>query len=208
MMKTSNFSPALRQVVLVGFSTLISVQTAFSMPILMDRYNEHTQSKAQLRDECVICHVYEDGSGPLTAFGKRYDRTHLEFTTSLIQQYPNLFLIDGATDSAESTPMAANADPASQKPVMVPGNEPFEARKYYLKECKECHGKYGDGDPFQGVPAFATPKWIAERSALTDELVRIIMVGKDKMIGQAGKITEADAHELLELIRMIAEKYQ
>lgn len=197
-------SRSVRSAVFSATIVLAAVSVASSMPILMDRYNAHPQTRPELRDQCVICHVYEDGSGPLTAFGNRYERAGLEFEPALVQAYPNLFLVDGAAPAAAG----AEAAGAQAESVAVPGNEPFDAKKYYLSECKECHGKYGDGDPFQGVPAFATDKWIAERSPHTEELLKIILYGKDKMIGQAGKITEEDAVELLELIRGIAEKYK
>jgi cytochrome c553 len=194
-------------VTLAGLLTLLAISVASSMPILMDHYNEHPQMRPEYRDECVLCHVNADGSGKLTAFGKKYDRADLELTAELIREYPNLFLVDGAV--AEGNPSVTNIQPGNpgDSGFVVPGNEPFDAKKYYLSECKECHGKYGDGDPFQGVPAFATAKWIAERSHLTDELLRILLYGKDKMKGQAGKISEDEARELLALVRAIAEKY-
>lgn len=197
-------SPRLLRSVFLGAPlALVAISVASSMPILMDRYNEHPQSRPQNRDQCVICHVYQDGSGPLTAFGKKYDRADLEFTPALVGEYANLFVVDGQSG------VSAGPDPDRQSAaVPVPGNEPFDARKYYLGECKECHGKYGDGDPFQGVPAFATEAWFAERSPLTDELLDIILFGKNKMIGHNGKIDRADAAELLALIRIISEKYK
>ena len=85
--------------------------------------------------------------------------------------------------------------------------QPFDARRYYREECRECHGKYGDGDPFQGVPAWATKEWLETRSGQTEVLLDIILNGKDKMIGHAGKITEAEARELLEGVLAIARKY-
>jgi cytochrome c5 len=204
--------PARRQLLtlsttLSGLSIILVISVASSMPILMDHYNEHPQMRPEYRDECVLCHVNADGSGKLTAFGKKYDRANLELTPELIREYPNLFLVDGSV--AEDSPRVASvqAESAGESSIVVPGNEPFDAKKYYLSECKECHGKYGDGDPFQGVPAFATERWIAERSHLTDELLRILLYGKDKMKGQAGKISEDEARELLALVRAIAEKY-
>ncbi len=181
---------------------LLSAATAGAMPILMDRYNEHAQSLPQHRDNCVICHVNADGSGELTSFGEKYDRQNLEFTLRLVREYPNLFQVEGASQGAGP----AVADAGSAVPA-VPGNEPFDAKAFFLEECAKCHGKYGDGDPFQGVPAFATTKWLEERSELTEELLRIILYGKDKMVGQAGRITRDEAAELLDIIRRIARKY-
>jgi hypothetical protein len=59
----------------------------------------------------------------------------------------------------------------------------------------------------QGVPAFATKKWIDERSGKTDELLHIILKGKDKMVGQEGRIDEEQARQLLDIIRGIATQY-
>jgi mono/diheme cytochrome c family protein len=176
------------------------------MPRLMDRYNEHPLSLARNRDNCVICHVHADGSGPLTTFGERYDRVGLDFTPELIRAFPNLFAApgDGGAGAVGPVPPAA-AGPAGN-PV-VPGNEPFDPAVYYKKECSKCHGKYGDGDPMQGVPAFATKKWIDERSDRTEELLHIILKGKDKMVGQEGRINEEQARQLLEIIRGIATQY-
>ncbi len=171
------------------------------MPILMDRYAEHPLSVEKHRSQCVICHVHEDGSGALTAFGKKYDRENFELTPELVRDYGNLFHSGGALE-----PVSARAEVAGTA-VPVPGNEPFDARRYYREECRECHGKYGDGDPFQGVPAWSTQKWLEERSGQTEELLDIILDGKDKMIGHAGKITEAEARELLEGVLTIAHKY-
>ncbi len=181
--------------------------TVASMPRLMDQYNAHALSRPQYHDKCVICHVRADGSGTLTAFGEDYERAGLEFTPALIRAYPNLFASAGAADP----PGAAAAPPAPASAVppapVVPGNEAFAAAAYYKRNCTKCHGKYGDGDPLQGVPAFATKKWIEERSGKTDELLNMILKGKDKMIGQEGKINEEQARQLIELIRGIAIQY-
>ncbi len=181
---------------------LCGLPEARSMPILMDDYAEHPLSVPRYRTQCVICHVHEDGSGALTAFGKKYDRVDLRFTPELIREYGNLFQIDG--DGPEMVAAHAEVAPAA---AVVPGNEPFDARRYYREECRECHGKYGDGDPFQGVPAWATKEWLETRSGQTEELLDIILNGKDKMIGHAGKITEAEAREMLEGVLAIAHKY-
>jgi len=52
-----------------------------------------------------------------------------------------------------------------------------------------------------------TKKWINERAPKYDELLNIILDGKDKMIGHAGKITKNEAKELLDLVIKIAKKY-
>lgn len=171
-----------------------------SMPILMDDYNDHPNMLPKYRDQCTICHVYEDGSGPLSNFGHKYDRAGLDFTETLMKEFPNLFNINGLPQKSF---ISAN----DKTETVVPGNEPFNLKKYYREECKNCHGKYGDGDPFQGVPAWANKKWIKERASQYDELLYIILNGKDKMVGHAGKISTDEAKQLLDLVIKIAKKY-
>ncbi len=191
----------------IGLALAFQPEVA-SMPRLMDRYNAHPLSLKKHHDQCVICHVRQDGSGPLTAFGERYERAVLEFTPQLIRAYPNLFASAGAADPPPPAGTAAAASTCADPPApVVPGNEPFDAAIFFKQECAKCHGKYGDGDPLQGVPAFATKQWIDERSGKTEELLRMILKGKDKMIGQEGKITEEQARQLLEVIRGIATRY-
>lgn len=190
---------ALAVVLALGFQP-----RAASMPRLMDQYNAHPLSVAQNRDKCVICHVHADGSGALTTFGEKYDRVGLDFTPELIQAFPNLFTAGAPGSGAAGS---ASAGGGAAPPPAVPGNEPFDPAIYYKKECSKCHGKYGDGDPMQGVPAFATKKWIDERSGKTDELLHIILKGKDKMVGQEGRIDLEQARQLLDIIRGIATQY-
>jgi hypothetical protein len=186
----------------------------------MDKYNDHARTVAAQKDKCVICHVHADGSGALTHFGERYDRVGLEFTDELMAEFPNLFRPAAPAPAGVARTAGGPGGPrpeASARPPQEPERlaeapapprpAPFDAAQYYKLECTKCHGKYGDGDPLQGVPAFAVKKWIDERSHLTDELVGIIMKGKDKMVGQEGKITLEDARALLELIRGIATQY-
>jgi len=201
----SNRLPSIGLLAVVAVA-VCGMPAARSMPILMDAYAEHPLSVPRYRSQCMICHVHEDGSGPLTAFGTKYDRLDFEITPELIQEYGNLFRSEGAGTEPASAGAQANAG-AVGSGVAVPGNEPFDARRYFREECRECHGKYGDGDPFRGVPAWATREWLETRSGQTEELLDIILNGKNKMIGHAGKITEAQARELLEGVLAIAHRY-
>ena len=200
----------------LGFAatlTLFIGLPAASMPRLMDLYNAHPRAVAQNKDKCVICHTNASGAGKLTAFGDKYEHGGLEFTEALIKEYPNLFAASGAaTASATEKPAtgaAVNPGPPGAAVADVAKAEPAPAwsvSAYFRAECQKCHGKLGDGDPLQGVPAWATKQWLQTRSALKDELVNIILNGKDKMIGHAGKITQPQAVELYNLILEIARK--
>lgn len=181
---------------------------ASSMPRLMDLYNAHPRALAQNREKCVICHTNQDGSGKLTAFGHKYEQAGLEFTEPLVKEYPNLFDVSGTSSgSAAGSSSPANPGPPSEsKAEAAPPAPAWTAAAYFRAECQNCHGKLGDGDPLQGVPAWATKKWLETRSTQKAELVNIILKGKEKMIGHAGKITEAQAVELYVLIVEIAKK--
>ncbi len=178
------------------------------MPRLMDLFNAHPRALAQNRDKCVVCHTNANGSGKLTAFGHKYEESGLEFTEPLMKEYPNLFGGPASSDSSSgsSSTTASNPAPPSETTTQAEAAPPWTVAAYFRAECTKCHGKLGDGDPLQGVPAWATRQWLETRSAQKAELVNIILKGKDKMIGHAGKITEAQAVELYLLILEIAKK--
>jgi mono/diheme cytochrome c family protein len=180
------------------------------MPRLMDLYNAHPRALAQNKDKCVMCHTNANGSGKLTTFGEKYEHAGLEFSDALLKEYPNLFAAAGASSgsgaSAGTAATSANPAPPSETKAQAEVIPAWSVAAYYRAECTKCHGKLGDGDPLQGVPAWATKQWLATRSGQKAELVNIILNGKDKMIGHAGKITEPQAVELYLLIVEIAKK--
>ena len=193
----------------LGAATLTFLATlpAASMPRLMDLYNAHPRALAQNKDKCVLCHTNANGSGKLTPFGDRYEHAGLEFTEGLIKEYPNVFAAEGGAPSAGSGGQTStNPGPPSESKAPAETAAPWSVAAYYRAECTKCHGKLGDGDPLQGVPAWATKQWLATRSAQKDDLVNIILNGKEKMIGHAGKITKDQAVELYLLIVEIAKK--
>ena len=187
--------------------TLLATLPAVSMPRLMDLYNAHPRATAANRDKCVMCHTNANGSGKLTTFGEKYEHQGLEFTENLMNEYPNLFAPTGSSSLNRGTSGAqANPAPPSESQPPAEAAPPWTVAAYYRAECTKCHGKLGDGDPLQGVPAWATKQWLATRSTQKDELVNIILNGKDKMIGHAGKITKDQAVELYLMILDIARK--
>jgi len=77
----------------------------------------------------------------------------------------------------------------------------------YAKNCASCHGKDGSGNTKMGKKAGAKDYTTAEGQKWSDaEGVKAILEGvkdgdKQKMKGYTGKITEADAKELVAYIR-------
>ena len=137
------------------------------MPRLMDLYNAHPRSTAANRDKCVMCHTNANGSGKLTTFGEKYEHAGLEFTEALVKEYPNLFAAQGASNPVGSTAQApSNPGPPSQTKAPDEAAAPWSVAAYYRAECTKCHGKLGDGDPLQGVPAWATKCFLLTTKSL------------------------------------------
>jgi mono/diheme cytochrome c family protein len=82
-----------------------------------------------------------------------------------------------------------------------------DAAAIYAKSCASCHGKDGKGDTKMGKKAGARDYTTAEGQKWSDaEGVKAILEGvkdgsKTKMKGYTGKITEAEAKELVAFIR-------
>ena len=82
-----------------------------------------------------------------------------------------------------------------------------DAAAIYAKSCASCHGKDGTGATKMGKKAGARDYTTAEGQKWSDEEgVKAILEGvkdgdKTKMKGYTGKITEAEAKELVAYIR-------
>lgn len=82
-----------------------------------------------------------------------------------------------------------------------------DAAAIYAKSCASCHGKDGAGATKMGKKAGARDYTTAEGQKWSDaEGVKAILEGvkdgdKQKMKGFTGKVTEADAKELVAYIR-------
>ncbi|RPJ33932.1 MAG: cytochrome c [Verrucomicrobiaceae bacterium] len=82
-----------------------------------------------------------------------------------------------------------------------------DAAAIYAKSCASCHGKDGTGNTKMGKKSGARDYTTAEGQKWSDaEGVKAILEGvkdgdKQKMKGYTGKITEAEAKELVAYIR-------
>jgi len=82
-----------------------------------------------------------------------------------------------------------------------------DAAAIYAKSCASCHGKDGAGKTTMGKKKGAKDYTTAEGQKWSDEEgVKAILEGvkdggKEKMKGDPGKVTEADAKELVAYIR-------
>lgn len=82
-----------------------------------------------------------------------------------------------------------------------------DAAAIYAKSCASCHGKDGKGDTKMGKKSGARDYTTAEGQKWSDaEGVKAILEGvkadgKQKMKGFTGKVSEADAKELVAYIR-------
>ena len=64
---------------------------ALAKPAFMDRYNNDTYSKPDLRGKCTVCHVGK-GGGERNEFGEAFEDGGYRITPKLRAKFPDLFL--------------------------------------------------------------------------------------------------------------------
>jgi len=155
------------------------------MPKFMDRYDADPLSKADLKGKCSVCHVEEDGFGPLNAFGKAFVESGYRITDGLRSQAPDLFVgVQGAAKSSAPS---------------------FDPKAFYDKYCTGCHGAEGKGgDTTMIVPNFKDTAWQKRR---TDQnLFDSITKGKGMMPSWKDKLTEEQIKSMAAFIRKFPER--
>jgi mono/diheme cytochrome c family protein len=156
-----------------------------AMPKFMDRYDADPLSKAELKGKCSVCHVEEDGYGPLNAFGKAFAEGGYRITDGLRNQSPDLFT------GGQGSPK--------------PSGPSFDAKAYYGKNCAGCHGTDGKGgDSTMITPNFKDAAWQKRR---TDQnLFDSITKGKGMMPAWKEKMTEEQIKSVIAFIRKFSEQ--
>ncbi len=156
-----------------------------AMPKFMDRYDADPSAKAELKGKCSVCHIEEDGYGPLNAFGKAFAESGYRITDGLRSQSPDLF--------------------ASGQGATKPSAPLFEAKAYYDKHCAACHGDDGKGgDSALVTPNFKDTAWQKRR---TDQnFLDSITKGKGMMPAWKGKMTEEEIKSMAAFIRKFPER--
>jgi mono/diheme cytochrome c family protein len=156
-----------------------------AMPKFMDRYDADPMAKADLKGKCSVCHVEEEGFGPLNAFGKAFAESGYRITDGLRSQSPDLFT-------------------ALQGPTK-PSAPVFDAKAFYEKNCAGCHGSEGKGgDTTMIVPNFKDAAWQKRR---TDQnLFDSITKGKGMMPAWKDKLTEEQIKSMAAFIRKFPER--
>jgi cytochrome c6 len=77
----------------------------------------------------------------------------------------------------------------------------------YKAKCAMCHGPDGSGSTPMGKKLNVKDLKSPDVTKQTDpQLTTIITKGKDKMPAYAGKLTDAQIHEVVEYIRELAKK--
>jgi hypothetical protein len=64
---------------------------ALAKPAFMDRYNNDTYSKPDLRGKCTVCHIGK-GGGERNDFGEAFEDGGYRITPKLRAKFPDLFL--------------------------------------------------------------------------------------------------------------------
>jgi mono/diheme cytochrome c family protein len=162
-----------------------------AMPKFMDRYDADPMARADLKGKCSVCHVDEEGYGPLNAFGKAFAESGYRITDGLRSQSPDLFTgAQGPTKTSGPTKQSAPS---------------FEAKAYYGKNCVGCHGADGKGgDSTMITPNFKDAAWQKRR---TDQnLFDSITKGKGMMPAWKEKMTEEQIKSVIAFIRKFSEQ--
>lgn len=155
-----------------------------AMPKFMDRYDADQQARAELKGKCSVCHVKEEGYGPLNAFGKNFAENGYRITDALRGRAPELFAGQGAA-----------------KPVVAA----FDAKAFFDKNCAACHGADGKGsESMMGVPNFRDVAW--QRRRTDQQFFDAITKGKGTMPGWKEKMTEDQIKSMAAFVRKMAEQ--
>lgn len=156
-----------------------------AMPKFMDRYDADPLAKAELKGKCSVCHIEEDGYGPLNAFGKAFEESGYRITDGLRSQSPDLFA-GGQGATKPSAPL-------------------FDAKTYYDKNCTACHGADGKGgESLLIVPNFKDAAWQKRR---TDQnFLDSITKGKGAMPAWKEKMTEEQIKSMAAFVRKFPEQ--
>lgn len=151
-----------------------------AMPRFMDRYDADQFAKPDLKGKCTVCHMNDEGFGPLNAFGKAFAESDYKITAALRDKTPELF----ATGNAAAKPAQAE----------------FDAKAFYVKSCAACHGNDGKGgDGIMGIPNFADAGWHQRHP---DEKMReVIVKGKGQMPSFKDKLTDDQLQAVIGYIR-------
>jgi mono/diheme cytochrome c family protein len=150
----------------------------------MEWYEAQPDAKAELRGKCTLCHVSQDGTGPLTEFGQSFAEHGYRFTPALRQAYPTLFA--GATGAA-----LAAATPA------------FNAKEFYHNNCLVCHGDDGTGG-LGNTPDFTDASW--QQGKNDAEMAETIKSGKGLMPPWKEKLDADQVQAMVKLVRQFAQK--
>jgi len=156
-----------------------------AMPRFMDRFDADPSAKAELKGKCNVCHVEEDGYGPLNAFGKAFAENGYRITDGLRSQTPDLFV----------------GGPGATKPSAAS----FDAKAFYDKNCAGCHGVDGKGgDRALITPNFKDTAW--QKGRTDQNLFDSITKGKGMMPAWKDKLTEEQIKSIAAFIRKFPEQ--
>ncbi len=156
-----------------------------AMPKFMDRYDADPLAKAELRGKCSVCHIEDDGYGPLNAFGKAFAESGYRITDGLRSQSPDLF--------------------AGGQVATKPSAPSFDAKAYYDKNCAVCHGADGrGGEGATLAPNFKDTAW--QKQHTDQNFFDSIAKGKGTMPAWKEKMTEEQIKSIAAFIRKFPEQ--
>jgi mono/diheme cytochrome c family protein len=166
------------------FSACLYCPIFHAMPKFMEQYDKDPFAKAELKGKCSVCHLQEEGYGPLNPVGQAFAENGYRINDRLRKQNSEVFTLGTSA-----------AKPAA--PV-------FEAKAFYDKSCAGCHGADGlGGGTALNIPNFKDAKWQQRRT--DQQFIETITKGKGTMPPWQDKLSEEQIKALAAYVRKFVE---
>ncbi|MCS6805746.1 MAG: c-type cytochrome [Acidobacteriota bacterium] len=155
-----------------------------AMPRFLEWYEASPNALAEWKGKCTLCHVNQDGRGPLNEFGQAFADHGFRFTPELAQAFPDRFA------------GVARPEVAAAKPTV-------DAKEIFMRDCAACHGEDGKGT-LPNVPDWTDAQW--QRKVTDAQMTATIKTGKGLMPGWKDQLSDEAIAALVKYVRGFGKK--
>lgn len=113
-----------KRILVLFTAILLSTGIAYAFSNCMDIYNKHPRAIPKFKNDCSICHLNKNGTGPQNAFGRAFADSGFKITNMLIAEFPEFFLEEEApsedpTDTHEDTVLEPEIKRIKPKKIQI-----------------------------------------------------------------------------------------
>lgn len=155
-----------------------------AMPRFMEWYEASPSAVAEWKGRCTLCHINQDGRGPLNEFGQAFADHGFQFTPELVKAFPDRFA------------GAARTEVAASKPSV-------DTKQIFMQHCAACHGEDGKGT-LPNAPDLTSSQW--QRNVSDAQMTATIKTGKGLMPGWKDQLSEDTIAALVKYVREFGKK--